>query len=241
VNALAAADLRHAARGWRVLLCRPQGKEPLVRRGVHDATTDPQQLARWRRRWPNANTAIACGLPGPQVGDIDDVGRARHLIAALRRAGVPEVATARGPHFYFGGQRRGTIALDFGELRGTGSYVVAPPSIHPSGKEYTWLLEPRGLLPAVPAMVTGTATTAGCGDHRPPAELVPYRHRHPYLRDFCVRLLRAGITDQGDIAAHLRLEFDRRCVPQPPPKPGYFEAYALWATRTRIAARERRG
>jgi hypothetical protein len=37
-----------------------------------------------------------------------------------------------------------------GELRGEGSYVVCPPSIHPdSGQEYTWLVRPEGPLPDI--------------------------------------------------------------------------------------------
>ena len=59
-------------------------------------------------------------------------------------------------HFYFkleNGQRV-TVwhwnGVRAGELRGDGAYVVAPPSLHPSGNYYEWLIEPTGYLPNIP-------------------------------------------------------------------------------------------
>lgn len=229
--------LTYAARGWPVLPA--DGKVPLTAHGVKDASTDPTVVEGWWRRWPNANVAIACGAPGPQVLDVDDLDAARGVLGRLARA--PAVATARGRHFYFAGQDRGTVVLDYGELRGQGSYVIAPPSVHPTGREYVWLLEPRAALPAVPELVARDGQTAGCGEHRPPpAPIVAGEGRHPYLKDFAVRLVRAGVTDASRIEAHLRLEFGLSCEPKPDPAAGYFEALSKWAAHSRIAARELR-
>jgi Bifunctional DNA primase/polymerase, N-terminal len=232
------AALGYARRGWPVLPVRAGGKDPLTRHGVKDASSDRRTVARWWRRWPAANVAVACGLPGPQVLDIDDLEAGAGALAATD--GAPEVATANGRHRYLAGQARGTIELGFGELRGRGSYVVAPPSIHPSGREYVWLREPRGRLPAVPAMIARAARTAGRGQQAPLGDLVPHRRRHPHLRDAAVRLVRAGITDERRLTAYLELEFRLCCVRSPRPAPGYFHALARWAARTRIADRERR-
>jgi hypothetical protein len=237
--------LEYAARGWPVLLCRPGGKEALTRRGVNGATTDPDIIRRWFAMAPNANLAVACGAPGPQVQDIDDLDRVpRELLRLLDRSGAPVVATSRGRHYYFAGQTTGTVTVGFGELRGAGGYVIAPPSVHPSGREYVWLFAPGdGPLPPVPAAVDGVlgrATTAGAGEHQAPAELVPYGQRHPYLRDFVVRLVCAGVTDQRRLLEHLRCEFRLACEPEPSPPPGALEALARWAVRSRIAERERR-
>jgi hypothetical protein len=232
------AALGYSRRGWPVLPVRAGGKDPLTRHGVKDASIDPRTVARWWRRWPSANVAIACGLPGPQVLDVDDVEAGAGALAATE--GAPEVATAKGRHRYLAGQARRTIDLGFGELRGRGGYVVAPPSIHPSGREYVWLVEPRGPLPAVPAMIAGAATTAGRGEQQSLGEPIPYRRRHPHLRDAAVRMARAGITDERRLTAYLELEFRLSCVPSPRPAPGYFHAIARWAARTRIADRERR-
>jgi len=63
--------LEYAGRGWPVFPCRPGRKEPATRHGFLDATTDPDQIRAWWRRDPAANLAIATGLPGPDVLDVD--------------------------------------------------------------------------------------------------------------------------------------------------------------------------
>jgi len=133
------------------------------------------------------------------------------------------------------------MSLGYGELRGRGSYVICPPSIHPTGKEYVWLSEPRGPLPPVPLLLLRRVAGqgAGRGDHQA-TEFVPYGERHPYLVDFAVRLVSGGLLDQRLIAWHLRSECWRVCEWEPAPRPREFEDIAAWATRSRIAQRERR-
>lgn len=58
---LAEAALTYASWGWRVLPVAPGAKIPATRHGVHDATTDPEQIRRWWRTNPNFNVGIACG------------------------------------------------------------------------------------------------------------------------------------------------------------------------------------
>ncbi|NLE94727.1 MAG: bifunctional DNA primase/polymerase, partial [Dehalococcoidia bacterium] len=53
------AALSYAARGWAVFPLAPNGKLPLIAkerggRGVHDATTDPKQIATWWDQTPEA-------------------------------------------------------------------------------------------------------------------------------------------------------------------------------------------
>lgn len=228
--------LEYAAHGWPVLPAAPGGKLPLARHGVKDASTDANQIRRWWSRWPNANVAVACGRPGPQVLDIDNMTAAAEYVARFER--VPCVATVRGRHYWFAGRVAGTVALDFGELRGRGSYVIAPPSVHESGREYVWLLAPYGPLPAPPKL---GGHSAGAGDHEPPARpIIAGDGRWPYLRDFAVRLTRAGVTDPARLLAHIRAEFELSCVSDPPARSGALEALAAWASQTEIASRERR-
>ena len=226
-------------RGWHLLPVRSGGKEPLTPHGVKDATTDKTVITGWCRRWPDMNIAVACGAPGPQVLDIDNpTAIPAALMAKLGAA--PRVATARGGHVYFAGTDQGTIKLEFGELRGRGSYVLVPPSIHPSGKEYVWVSAPRGPLPAIPLTAINVVHSAGRGVHEPPRGHVPHGQRHPYLVDFAVRLVCAGVTDTRRIVVHLRCEFEASCEPAPAPDTGYFDRIAEWAIRSRIAQRERR-
>jgi len=66
------AALELAGRGRPVHPCKPAGKDPLTRHGVHEATTDPAIIRRWWQRWPNANPGLATGqASGLLVLDVD--------------------------------------------------------------------------------------------------------------------------------------------------------------------------
>jgi hypothetical protein len=240
VNAVDGALAAMTARGWPLLICHPRSKAPLgelVPHGVRDATTDRDVIARWARLYPDANWAVACGAPGPQVLDIDNPGAVpAEVAAAVMKA--PRTASARGGAAFFQGTDAGTINLGWGELRGRGSYQLVPPSVHPSGRPYEWRVFPRGPLPPVPPGLARAGRRAGQGEREAPAELVPHGERHPHLLDVAVRLLRAGIADRRRLEAHLRCEFELACDPLPAPGPGYFEDMAKWAAGSRIADRE---
>jgi hypothetical protein len=234
------AALWFAMRGWPVLPIKPQSKEPLSRRGVTDATVDSAQIEQWFSKWPNANVGIACGTPGPQVLDIDDPKAGHAALVSASRFSGPDVATARGRQFYLAGSSAGTIGLGWGELRGTGSYVVAPPSIHPSGKLYVFLIRPTmAPLPAIPDdIVPDGRGTAGTGTMDLP-DLIPYGQRHEALKDAAIRFVRSGITDVNTLEHMLRAFFEARFVPTPKPRKDAFLNHATWAARSNIAQRER--
>lgn len=50
----------------------PEGKAPLIEGGFYAATTDPEQIERWRTRWPDAHIATPTGVrTGLVVFDAD--------------------------------------------------------------------------------------------------------------------------------------------------------------------------
>jgi len=224
--------------GWPVMPVKAGSKIPLTRHGVKDATTDERTILHWFDRWPDANLAIATGTPGPAVLDIDDPVKGQKILERFSGIGCPEVATARGRHLYFRGTDQGTVGLEYGELRGRGSYVLCPPSTHVSGKQYVWLVEPsRRPLIEPPEFVIEHRSTAGRGEYQA-VERVPHGQRHPYMKDFAVRLLRGGIVDADAIEWHLRAEFERVCDPEPPAAKDYFANWARWAVTSDIAQRK---
>ena len=228
-----------ARMGWPIMPVQPNGKTPLTAHGVKDATTNWSQLGKWWKRWPDANVAIATGAPGPTVLDIDDPKAAGDVLPRLLELDTPQAATARGRHLYFAGQVRGTVTLAYGELRGKGSYVVCPPSIHESGKEYVWLREPNGTLPTVPEwVVPAERTTKGAGTYQP-RKRVPHGERHDHLVDVGRRLVQARILDEATIERHLIAEYEAVCDKDPPAKPSEFADIARDAARSDIAKRER--
>lgn len=142
---------RHYHRiGWSVIPVRPRDKRPLIAwdRFQSEAATEAE-IADWYTRWPTANIGIVTGMTSDLVildvdpthggeGSLDDL-EARH--GKLPR--TLEVATGGGGrHLYFrpvGGSLRNRVGIAPGlDIRGDGGYVVAPPSIHPSGKQYRW-------------------------------------------------------------------------------------------------------
>ena len=160
------AALVYARRGWEVFpchspargparctCCRPDcgspGKHPRVKDGLHSSTRDPDVIRRWWASWPNANVAIRTGAPsGLVVVDVDpDHGGDRSLEVLLgEHAPLPAGRTIRtgsaGLHFYFAHPGH-VISNDAGrrlgaglDVRGDGGYVIAPPSLHVSGRRY---------------------------------------------------------------------------------------------------------
>jgi hypothetical protein len=168
--------------------CDRPAKHPLVRHGVKQATTDPDRIGRWWRRWPQANLGLATGI----VFDALDVDGPAGLAALRQLQGAagpwlpgPLVATGGGGwHCWFrptGLGNRPPHDLDHVDWRGRGGAVLAPPSRHISGGTYRWL---RGLdaapLPEVPAVLRALldpdrpATTSPTGPDRPAAPGHPY-------------------------------------------------------------------
>jgi Bifunctional DNA primase/polymerase, N-terminal len=138
--------LEYAARGWPVFPCRVGRKTPATSHGYRDATTDPEQIVSWFRRDPYWNLAIATGVPGPDVLDVDDHGPAGNGYAAfarLSRVGLLDGAAvyvrtpSGGLHVYFRGsdQRNGHLPAHHLDFRSHGGYVLAPPS-WVDGKDY---------------------------------------------------------------------------------------------------------
>jgi hypothetical protein len=242
-NELLVAALRYANRGWPVLPTAPGEKRPhprLAPRGVKSATTDLEVIAGWWAGCPDANVAIACGTPGPQVLDADDLEEAAEAIATAQALDPPEVATSRGRHFYFAGQQRGTVGLGYGELRGVASYVLAPPSIHPDGRQYVWLSSDRRPLPPVPRGLLEARSSYGAGV-MPDVEHVKPGAMYDFLVDLAVRLARAGIVHEERIARILLAEFKAVRAPGAVYNgtPADTCRIAKWAARSEIAERER--
>jgi hypothetical protein len=149
----------------------------------------------------DSNLAVVCGASsGIVVLDTDDdVGEA--LVASTCAGQVPEtvrVTTAKGSHYWFahpGGvihnrARIGGASLD---VRGDGGYVLVPPSLHPSGTRYEWLVSPLDLWPPAPlpkelhALISPVAGTEKSSHER------PRRLQSPVLTSIGSRYARAAL------------------------------------------------
>jgi hypothetical protein len=174
----------------RGAVCNRPAKHPLVRHGVKEATTNPDRIGRWWRRWPAANLGLATGV----VLDTLDVDGPAGL-AALRqlaeavdlRLPGPLVATGGGGwHYWFrptGLGNRPPRGLDHVDWRGRGGAVLAPPSRHISGGTYRWLVPLyQAPLPEVPAALRGLLDPDPSTPARPATPAGPAALGHPYGR-----------------------------------------------------------
>lgn len=103
-------------------------------------------IRRWWDVYPQANVAIATGAPGPDVLDVDvrPGGDGYASLGHLRRAGLLAGAfdvvqtPSTGCHMYFTstGQRCSSLPRLHLDLKATGGYVLAPPSVV-HGRAYT--------------------------------------------------------------------------------------------------------
>lgn len=168
-----------AERGLAVFPCQPRAKEPATPRGCLDASKDPHMLRHWWGLNPHYNVAIATGdISKIFVLDIDALDAELEL-RRLEAAHDPlpatvEAVTARGRHLYFNmpdapvRNSAGKVAAGI-DTRGVGGYVLAPPSIHPSGRAYAWSVDSASAIADAPAWLLARITQgSGNGEATPP-------------------------------------------------------------------------
>ena len=80
-----------------------------------------------------------------------------------------EAVTARGRHLFFKWPQRDVrksaskVAPGI-DVRGTGGYIVAPPSLHPSGKRYCWSVDSANTIATAPEWLLDKITAPVEGD-----------------------------------------------------------------------------
>jgi hypothetical protein len=124
------------------------------------------EIDAWFRHWPDANIGIVTGhVSGIVVVDVDGQHGGFESLAAMERefGRLPDTVAAvtggGGRHLYFDHPRealRNRVGIRPGiDLRADGGCVVAPPSVHPSGRRYAW-------------------SAGNAPDERPPAAMPPW-------------------------------------------------------------------
>lgn len=187
VPACLEAARAYLTRGWSIIPIKPSTKEPLLPWKRHTRRRPSEAEGRgWWNRWPEAGVAIICGqVSGLAVLDTDDPV-SESLVQAMGLPPTLTARTARGRHRYFriAGpvQSRRIGGADGGglELRGDGSYVLAPPSLHPSGLCYAFE-DPRAALADLPAALVQLFATKPAP---PVGAEVPARWREMLARGY---------------------------------------------------------
>ena len=159
---LGKAAVWYVEHGFGVFPVEVGGKTPATSGGLKDWTDNAEDVAELWRRYPNLNIGIVCGTPsrGLLVLDLDEHAEGASGYESLREwerenGDLPATCTActggGGYHMLY--RASGTVhpsaCPELGiDVRGEGSYIVAPPSVHSSGRRYEWETPPWEMEPA---------------------------------------------------------------------------------------------
>lgn len=151
----------YAEKGWSCIPVRAHDKIPAISwRKFQQRRPLPEELDEFFDQDNDINIGIVTGaISNLAVLDLDSPAALRYALAydegrGLGEAVTPLVKTSKGWHVYYQypGNLRNVQADPTWpgiDLRAEGGFVVAPPSIHASGFQYTWELDgdPVPMLP----------------------------------------------------------------------------------------------
>lgn len=240
----------YAGKGLAVFPCKARGKEPLTAHGCKDATTDPAKIRSWWTKWPDANIGMATGEPsGIVVLDIDkheDADGAESLRDwESEFEALPATKTvltgSGGVHYWFRTTkdvRNRAGVLPGIDVRGTGGYVVIPPSVHPNGTPYEWdaateELPVADLPEELWSLIRGERSEYGPAFELP--AVVGQGQRNEQIFKLASSLQAKGLSDAALMAA-VKAENLRVCDPPLPDK----EVEQIVASATRYEKGEDR-
>lgn len=154
LSELGQAAVWYCENGFAIIPLKQQSKAPITVHGVNDWFSDPNDARELWTKCPNLNIGIVCGSSshGLLVFDFDiDEEKDKDGYATLSEwekvhGDLPETAVAitgsGGMHYMYRTERTNihpSTNKELGvDIRCDGSYIVAPPSVHPNGNRYEW-------------------------------------------------------------------------------------------------------
>lgn len=220
------AALSYVAEGFKVFPVKPD-KTPMTDHGLKDATQLQMTVKDYWTKWPNAGIGLL--TDGLVVIDFDvkNGGIESKKNIENKYGPMPKTRTHRtgggGLHYIYknpnGTNIRNTVS--FGgfkgvDLRANGGYIVAPPSIHLSGRKYE-VLDDSPVNPAPDWVINIIKTKAIPNISNTPVEgqPIPEGQRNATLTKMAGAMRRQGMTE-GEIFTALQVA-NQRCQPSPLP------------------------
>ena len=203
--------------GWSPIPIKPRSKEPNLRelRPYLTRKATQEELGAWS--W--SGVGIVTGpVSGVLVLDVDGPEGE----AELQKHGhpvTPMVRTASGGlHLYFRHPdqhvRTGIRVAPGLDLKASGGYVVAPPSVGSNGRPYEWLVSPEDtdLADPPPWLLRLLERERPKAPAAPVGERIPPGERNKALASLAGSMRRRGMGE-GEIAAALQVTNTERCQP----------------------------
>jgi putative DNA primase/helicase len=210
-----AAEYRR--RGWSPIPIKARSKEPNLRelRPYLSRKATQEELGTWS--W--SGVGIVTGpLSGVLVLDVDGPEGEAELQAHGHPV-TPMVRTASGGlHLYFRHPeqhvRTGIRVAPGLDVKASGGYVVAPPSVGSNGRPYEWLVSPEEaeLADPPPWLLQLLGRERPKGPAAPVGERIPPGERNKALASLAGTMRRRGMGE-GEIAAALQVTNEQRCHP----------------------------
>jgi len=161
LNTILDYALFYLSKGLSVIPLKPRDKKPIVKwKEFQQRKPTEEEVRKWfEGKTPeDVGIAIVCGRVSGNliVIDFDDFEKYQEFEQKVAKSGLKGlintwiVRTGKGVHIYYrltddAFQKFGRTRVRFVEgvdIKGEGGYVVAPPSIHPSGKQYFFPIPP---------------------------------------------------------------------------------------------------
>jgi putative DNA primase/helicase len=203
--------------GWCPIPIKERSKEPnlLELRPYLNRRATKEELGAWS--W--SGVGIVTGeLSGILVLDVDGPEGEAELQKHGHPA-TPMVRTASGGlHLYFKHPehpvRTGIRVAPGLDVKASGGYVVAPPSLGPNGKRYEWIVSPEDADLAEPPewlmrLLDRQRSKAPAG---PVGERIPSGQRNKVLASIAGTMRRRGMGE-AEILAALQVANEQRCEP----------------------------
>ncbi|MGV0975797.1 MAG: phage/plasmid primase, P4 family [Azonexus sp.] len=129
-------------------VCPQPGKHAhgdLVPNGVIGATTDPEIIRSWWKKYPRANVGMNCGASGVIALDADTYKDSyTGDLSALDQETVTQLSGGGGTHLIYAmpdgatyGNSKGNLEAGI-DIRGNNGILVLAPSVHWTGNYYQW-------------------------------------------------------------------------------------------------------
>ena len=210
-----AAEYRR--RGWSPIPIKERSKEPNLHelRPYLNRKATKEELETWR--W--SGVGIVTGpLSGVLVLDVDGPEGEAEL-QKYRHPVTPMVRTASGGlHLYFKHPeqhvRTGIRVAPGLDVKASGGYVVAPPSVGPNGRPYEWIVSPEEESLADPPEWLMDLLERGRpkGPAAPVGERIPPGKRNDVLASLAGTMRRRGMVE-AEILPALQAINEQRCQP----------------------------
>lgn len=152
------AALHYERLGWSVIPLKPKEKTPFFPWAeFQKRKATPNEIKSWFIKTPTANIGIVTGsVSRLVVVDLDGLKGVQYGIDHKLTSPLTQI-TGHGRQLFYKyptegiSNSAGKIAEGV-DIRGEGGYVVAPPSVHPNGKVYQFLIGVPSVvkLPALP-------------------------------------------------------------------------------------------